>query len=62
MQPSFTRVTLRVLALLGQVTWTKTVFQGRSVGGGCTSVGTNAAYVLQSELAVCEGAGGRASA
>ena len=45
MPPSFTPVTLRVLALLGQVTWTKTVCGG----AGCTSVGTNAAYVLQSE-------------
>ena len=35
MQPSFTRVTLRVLALLGQVTWTKTVcFRGRVWGVG----------------------------
>ena len=34
MQPSFTRVTLHVLALLGQVTWTKTLLQGKSVGVG----------------------------
>ena len=35
MLPSFTRVTLRVLALLGQVTWTKTVcFRGGAGGGG----------------------------
>ena len=30
--PSFSRVTLRVLALLGQVTWTRTLLQGKSVG------------------------------
>ena len=35
MIPSFTRVTLRVLALLGQVTWTGTVcFRGRAAWGG----------------------------
>ena len=31
--PSCIRVTLRVLALLGQVTWTRTSPQGKSVGG-----------------------------
>ena len=30
--PSCTRVTLHVLALLGQVTWTRTSLQGKSVG------------------------------
>ena len=30
--PSCTQVTLRVLALLGQVTWTRTSLQGKSVG------------------------------
>ena len=36
--PSFIRVTLRVLALLGQVTWTETVITRgglRGGGGGC---------------------------
>ena len=34
--PSLIRVTLRVLALLGQVTWTETVaIRGGLRGGGC---------------------------
>ena len=58
---SFTRVTLRLLALLGQVTWTGTVcFRGRKWGRGTTS-GTKAAYSPLSGLAGCEGAGGPAS-
>ena len=58
---SFTRVTLRVLALLGQVTRTGTVcFRGRKWGRGATS-GTRAAYSPLNGLVGCEGAGGPAS-
>ena len=58
---SFTRVTLRLLALLGQVTWTGTVcFRGRKWGRGATS-GTRAAYSPLNGLVGCEGAGGPAS-
>ena len=58
---SFTRVTLRVLALLGQVTWTGTVcFRGRKWGRGATS-GTRAGYLLLNSLVGYEGAGGPAS-
>ena len=58
---SFTRVTLRVLALLGQVTWTGTVcIRGGKWGRGATS-GTRAAYSPLNGLVGCEGAGGPAS-
>ena len=58
---SFTRVTLRLMALLGQVTWTGTVcFRGRKWGRGTTS-STGAVYSPLNGLAGCEGAGGLAS-
>ena len=55
---SFTRVTLRVLALLGQVTWTGTVcFRGGKWGGDAPS-GTRAAYSPLNGVVGCEGGGG----
>ena len=58
---SFTHVTLRLLALLGQVTWTGIVcFRGRKWGRGATS-GTRTAYSPLNGLVGCEGAGGPAS-
>ena len=40
---SFTQVTLRVLALLGQVTWTGTVYFRGGRGGDATSIPTTSA-------------------
>ena len=58
---SFTRGTLRVLALLGQVTWTGTVYFRGGQGGGDATSGTWAAYAPLRGLDGCEGAGGPAS-
>ena len=59
--PSFIHVTLRVLALLGQVTWTETVpIRGGLWGGGAT-LGTRPAYTPPRGIDGCEGAKGPAS-
>ena len=54
---SFIRVTLRVLALLGQVTWTGTVFFRGGLWGGDATLGTWAAYTPLSGIDGCDGAG-----
>ena len=58
---SFIRVALRVLALLGQVTWTGRVFFRGGLWGGDATSGTWAAYTPLSGIDGCEGAGGPAS-
>ena len=58
---SFIRVTLRVLALLGQVTWTGTVFIRGGLWGGDATPGTWAANTPLRGIDGCEGAYGPAS-
>ena len=58
---SFIRVTLRVLAPLGQVTWTETVSIRGGLWSGDASSGTRAAYTPLRGIDGCEGAEGLAS-